>query len=186
MLKGDSGTAFFHAVANVRRMKCLIPYLRLDDQEITNQGEMMQHVYQFYTGLMGSVEERTFSLALDLCGEDSRISEDENRALDLPFTSEGLDEVLMSMKPDSTPRPDGLPVLFFKKFWGILKGPILQILNVFILGRVDIARLNVGIISLIPKVRDADDIKQFRPIALINVIFKFVAKVYAIRLAPCA
>jgi hypothetical protein len=69
---------------------------------------------------------------------------------------------------------------------GILKGPILQILNVFILGRVDIARLNVGIISLIPKVRDADDIKQFRPIALINVIFKFVAKTYAIRLAPCA
>jgi hypothetical protein len=51
---------------------------------------------------------------------------------------------------------------------------------------VDIARLNFGIISLIPKIKGADSIKQFRPIALINVIFKFVAKAFAIRLAPLA
>nr|XP_051212000.1 uncharacterized protein LOC127329534 [Lolium perenne] len=90
------------------------------------------------------------------------------------------------MKPDSAPGPDGLPVLFFKKFWDILKGPILQILNDFALGRVNIARLNFGVISLIPKVQGADTIKQFRPIALINVIFKFIAKAYATRLAPLA
>jgi hypothetical protein len=90
------------------------------------------------------------------------------------------------MKPGSALGPDGLPVLFFKKFWGILKGPILQLLNDFTLGRVDTARLNYGIISLIPKVKGAHSIKQFRPIALINVIFKFLAKAYAIRLAPLA
>jgi hypothetical protein len=51
---------------------------------------------------------------------------------------------------------------------------------------VDIARLNFGILSLIPKVPGADNIKQFRPIALINVIFKLVAKAYAMRLSPVA
>jgi hypothetical protein len=39
-------------------------------------------------------------------------------------------------------------------------------------------------LSLIPKVVGADSIKQFRPIALINIILKFIAKAYAIRLAP--
>jgi hypothetical protein len=78
---------------------------------------MVQHVYQFYTGLMDSVgEERAFSLPPDLLGEDSRISEDENRALKLTFTSEELYEVLMSMKPDSALELNGLPVMFFKKF----------------------------------------------------------------------
>jgi hypothetical protein len=77
-------------------------------------------------------------------------------------------------------------VAFFKRYWDILRGPILQILNDFTLGRVDIALLIFEIISLIPKVKGADDIKQFRPIALINVIFKIVAKAYAIRLAPLA
>jgi hypothetical protein len=59
-------------------------------------------------------------------------------------------------------------------------------LNDFALGRVDIARLNFGTISLIPMVRGADSIKQFIPIALIDVIFKFVAEVYTIRLTPLA
>jgi hypothetical protein len=49
---------------------------------------------------------------------------------------------------------------------------------------VDIARLNFGIISLIPKVKGVDSIKQFHPIKLTNVIFKFVTKAYSIRLAP--
>jgi hypothetical protein len=48
------------------------------------------------------------------------------------------------------------------------------------------SRLNFGVISLIPEVQGADTIKQFRPIALINVIFKFIAKSYASHLAPVA
>jgi mannosylglycoprotein endo-beta-mannosidase len=136
---------------------------------------------------MGAVgEPRRFALANNLWDEGSMISEGENRELELTFTPEELDEVLLSMKPNSASGPDGLPVLFFKFFWGTLKGVILQLLNDFILGRVDIAHLNFGIISLIPKVKGADSIKQFWPIALINVIFKFVAKAYAIRLAPLA
>jgi hypothetical protein len=77
-------------------------------------------------------------------------------------------------------------VAFFLRFWGTLRPLVFQILNDFALGRVDISRLNFGILSLIPKVKEADSIKQFRPIALINVIFKFVSKAYASRLAPLA
>jgi hypothetical protein len=147
----------------------------------------LEHIYGFYQGLMGAKgEPPRFSLAHNLCDEEHRISDGENRDLELIFTPEDLEEVLSSMKPDSAPGPDGLPVVFFKRFWGILKGPILQLLSNFTLGRVDIARLNFGINSLIPKVKGADSIKQFQPITLINVIFKFVAKAFAIRLAPLA
>jgi hypothetical protein len=51
---------------------------------------------------------------------------------------------------------------------------------------VDVARLNFGILSLIPKVVGADSVKQYWPIALINVIFKLVAKAYVSRLSPVA
>jgi hypothetical protein len=54
------------------------------------------------------------------------------------------------------------------------------------LGRIDIVRLNFGILSLIPKVPGADQITQFRPIALINVIFKIVSKAFATQLDPIA
>jgi hypothetical protein len=77
-------------------------------------------------------------------------------------------------------------VLFYKKFWPLLKQGVMDILNGFALGRVDISRLNFGILSLLPKVPGADTIKQFRPIALINVIFKLISKAYACRLSPVA
>jgi hypothetical protein len=66
----------------------------------------------------------------------------------------------------------------------MVKERVLHIMNGFTLGMVDIARVNFGILSLIPKV--PDEIKQFRPIALTNVIFKLIAKAYAVRLSPVA
>jgi hypothetical protein len=93
---------------------------------------------------------------------------------------------LHETKTDIAPGPDGLPVLFYKKFWPLLKDAVMEILNGFALGRVDIARLNFGILSMLPKVLGTDNIKQYRPIALINVIFKLVSKAYAYRLSPVA
>ena len=61
-----------------------------------------------------------------------------------------------------------------------------DIINGFALGTVDISRLNYGVISLIPKVKGGDSIKQYRPITLINVPFKLCSKAYTTRLAPVA
>jgi hypothetical protein len=115
----------------------------------------MDHIYQFYQGLMRSEgETRVFSLGQHLWEDNQVVSDGENHDLELTFTDEELDEVLMSMKQDSAPGPDGMLVLFFKRLWGILRGPILRILNDFALGRVDIARLNFVIITFIPKVKE--------------------------------
>jgi hypothetical protein len=187
LLKGDACTAYFHAIANGRRRKCGIPRLISDRGELTDQTAIMGHVYDFYRQLMGSAgEARAFTLAQNLWPDDKRISDEENYDLERSFTLEELDGILHDMKVDSAPGPDGLPVAFFQRFWGTLRPLVFQILNDFALGRVDISRLNFGILTLIPKVKGADSIKQYRPIALINVIFKFVSKAYATRLAPLA
>jgi hypothetical protein len=39
-------------------------------------------------------------------------------------------------------------------------------------GKLDIQRLNHGVISLIPKVSNANVIQKFRPIYLLNVSYK--------------
>ena len=90
------------------------------------------------------------------------------------------------MKSDTALGPDGLPVLFFKKCWTLVKNGVLHILNDFIMGRIDISRLNFGVLSLIPKVQGAESITQFRPVALINMIFKIISKAFATRLDPIA
>jgi hypothetical protein len=47
---------------------------------------------------------------------------------------------------------------------------------------VHILKLDFGILSLISQVPRVDSIKQFRPIADINMLFKLISKVYEARL----
>ena len=104
----------------------------------------------------------------------------------LTFSESELERIVMSMKTNTAPGPDSFRVIFFKKFWQLCRLGVLHILNDFILGRIDISRLNFGVLSLIPKIPGADSIFQFRPIALINVMFKIISKAFASRLDPVA
>ena len=54
--------------------------------------------------------------------------------------------------------------------------------NDFYLGNLDIKRLYYGVITLVPKVKYANDVKQFRPICLLNVSFKIFTKLMMDRL----
>jgi hypothetical protein len=186
LLKGDANTKFFHAFANGRKRKCAIVSLTSEQGVITDPGAIQELIYGFYRSLMGAEEHKLVSTVQDLWCAHQRVSDQENEELMRSFTEAELDFVLQDTKTDTAPGPDGLPVQFFKRFWPLLKKVVLQILNDFALGRVDIARLNFGVLSLIPKVPGADNIKQYRPIALINVIFKLVSKAYAVRLSPVA
>lgn len=87
------------------------------------------------------------------------------------------------MKENTTPGPDGLGVSFYKNFWETVKGELMEMINDFYLENLDIARLNYGLITLIPKVQEARDVKQFRPICLLNISFKIFTKLLVERLA---
>jgi mannosylglycoprotein endo-beta-mannosidase len=183
ILQGDANTTYFHAIANGRRRKCAIRSLISEEGEIFGQQAIQEHIYKFYLELMGSEEPKFLKLASNCWAEEGRVSREDNDALALSFTMEELEEVIKNTKTATAPGPDGLPVAFLKNFWPLLKDLVFRILNGFALGTLDISRLNFGILSLIPKVLGADSIKQFRPIALINVIFKFVSKAVANRLS---
>lgn len=50
--------------------------------------------------------------------------------------------------------------------------------------QLDLSRLNYGAITLIPKIKDAINVKQFRPICLLNVSFKIFTNLLLNRLSP--
>jgi hypothetical protein len=114
----------------------------------------------------------------------AKVSAEENEGLLLTLSELELEHVVKDMKTDTAPGPDGFPVAFFKKHWPLVKHGVLHIVSDFIMGRIDISRLNYGVLPLIPKVQGADQISQFRPIALINVIFKIFSKCFATKLDP--
>jgi len=74
------------------------------------------------------------------------------------------------------------PLCFSNLFGGLVKDNIFEMLQMLHQNKLDIARLNYGVLVLIPKIKGANKIKQFRPICLLNVIYKIITKVLTLRL----
>jgi hypothetical protein len=51
--------------------------------------------------------------------------------------------------------------------------------------KLDLGRLNYGVITLIPKTKEAAKIQQYRPICLLNVSFKIITKILMLRFEGC-
>jgi hypothetical protein len=103
-------------------------------------------------------------------------------ALVKPFTKDELEVVVKGMRDGSAPGPDGFSAIFFKLFWNEIKGPVLEMLQDLRGGCLDLSRLNYGIITLIPKIKGAVNIRQFRSICLLNVVYKIITKTLTLRL----
>jgi hypothetical protein len=102
------------------------------------------------------------------------------------FELQEIKEVIMEMKVNSAPGPNGFGVSFFRSFWEILKGDMFALFEDLHKGYLDIKRLNYGVITLVPKVKEANTIKQYRPICLLNVDYKWITKTLTNRLVPVA
>ena len=78
--------------------------------------------------------------------------------------------------------PDGMPPLFFQKYWKVVSPEVTQgVLSCLNLGHI-LNAINHTFITLIPKVKTPERITEFRPISLCNVTYKLISKVIANRL----
>ena len=110
------------------------------------------------------------------------ITPEMNKELLKEFKPKEVRGALNQMHPTKAPGPDSMPPLFYQKYWNIV-GPcvlecVLQALNSGIMP----PRANKTYICLIPKTKNPQNITEFHPISLCNVIYKIMSKVLANRL----
>jgi hypothetical protein len=114
------------------------------------------------------------------------LSPNQKNTLISSFHEEEVKKAIFEMRTDSSPGPNGFGVHFFKSCWPIIKGDYMAMMSDFHRRDLDIKRLNYGVITLVPKTKEANNIKQYRPICLLNVDYKGVTKVLTNRLTPMA
>jgi hypothetical protein len=186
LLKGDNNTEFFHRVANGRKRKQSIFSLQNDGSRIVGNENLIRHVTEYYKTLFGPGDGNLIDMDQNLWGEDDKVREQENIELIRPFSEEEIKSALFKMEKNKAAGPDGFPIEFFQKKWDVVKGDMLVLFDDFHKGELDIKRLNYGTITLLPKVKEATKIQQFKPICLLNCIYKWFTKTLTIRLEPIA
>ena len=93
-----------------------------------------------------------------------------------------LYNALQSLESGKTPGIDGLPVDFYKSFWATIGEDLLSVLQSSLAKGQLPQSCRRAVLTLLPKKGDLQDIRQWRPIALLTADYKIVSKALALRL----
>lgn len=176
--EGDQNTEFFQAKARARAQTNRIRALkRADGSVVTNQKSMEAMAIAFYRELFSAQEQLQPQL---ICRHVPRkVTDQMNDLLDRSFTVDEVEKALFCMKPNKSPGVDDFTAGFFQKHWELLKDSVSNAVLGFLNGGEMPGDVNRTLLVLIPKVANAQDLSQFRPISLCNVLYKLCSKTMA-------
>lgn len=186
ILEGDRNTTYFQAIANQRNRKKRIDILEGPNGLVEDDVAMMEIAVNFYKDLFKKETREGISLSTNFWDDRDKVTNEENEMLTSPFSEEEIKQAIFSCYAEGAPGPDGLPFLFYQKFWNFVKEDIVSMFEDLFTGTLDLHRLNFALLTLIPKEEGARNMKKFRPISLCNCSFKIFSKVLTIRLGRIA
>lgn len=86
------------------------------------------------------------------------------------------------MSPLKAPGPDGLPALFYQKYWNVVDQEVSHLVLDILNNARDRKDINDTHIMLIPKCKTSVTPKAFKPISLCNMVMKIASKSIANRI----
>jgi mannosylglycoprotein endo-beta-mannosidase len=157
--EGDNNTEFFHRVANGRRRKNTILHFVGDDGLVEGDDNLPKHATNYYNELFGQGPGNAFPLTPDLWRENEKVAEDDNERLIESFKEKEIKEALFQMQHNKAAGPDAIPIEFYQKCWETLKMDILELFEEFHRRKLDVSRINYGVMTLLPKISEAERIQ---------------------------
>ncbi|KAM2838280.1 hypothetical protein COP1_030016 [Malus domestica] len=112
--------------------------------------------------------------------ENSTVQFDQG--LNLPFTRHEIETAVKDIGLVKSPSPDGMPALFYKKYWNIVGDDVCNVCLSVLNRSSELGSLNKTLIVLIPKINLPKRVSEFCPISLCNVLYKIISKTPAMRM----
>jgi hypothetical protein len=112
------------------------------------------------------------------------VSQEMNNELCKEFTDEEISNTIFQIGPLKAPGPDGFPACFFQHNWEVLNKEVIAVVKDFFETGVMPQGINETMIVLLPKKEEPEELKDFRPISLYNIVYKVVSKFLVNRLCP--
>ena len=176
--EGEKPTRFFFRLERIRDQKhAVASILNKEGKEVRTQKEIEQAPVDFYSQLYADSE-------INHMAQHSRL-EAIPRVL-LPVDSDccegeiALHEATKAVKDlrlNKVPGLDGLTVEFYRCFWNVLGPKLVEVVNTCF------ESMKSSVTRVLFKKGDRKDLKNWRPISLLNVDYKIASKVLSSRLS---
>jgi exodeoxyribonuclease III len=181
--QGEKSTKYFYTLEKKRSKNKM--WSQIKDKKGKIQfgiDKILEEQVNFYSELLkteGWDQSAADSLFKNI---DRFLSDDDVIFCEQSSTVEEMDKIITTLKKNKSPGQDGLTNEFYIKYWNAIRSEFWLVMNEIEASNALCESQYKGIISLLYKSGDRDDIKNWRPITLLNSDYKIIAKVYAERL----
>ena len=156
-----------------KNMKCVYH----DNGQITyDQKEILNEQTRFFRKLYTADGRIHFNIKKE--ATDPSVNESQKSTCDRELTDHELYNAIMMMKAIKIGGPDGLSAEFYKRFYYYLKTLLLQMYHYAYINRKLPLSTHSGLITLLPKKnKDTKYIKNTRPLTMLDLDYKILAKI---------
>ena len=183
-LEGKRPSCYFFNLQRIKAQKSHISSVYdLNGTEVSSQEEIQKAHVDFYSCLF-SEEPVGVALQDDLLSSlQCELSSDQASSCEGQMTLDEMTFALKKMNSNKASGPDGLSVEFYVKFWDRLGPYLCRVLYAYYHAGEMCESMKTSNTRVIFKKGDRKNLKNWRPISLLNVNYKICSKVLSLRLS---
>ncbi|VFQ84372.1 unnamed protein product [Cuscuta campestris] len=184
LMKYDRGTSYFDSLVKKNRKKHAISFFIKDDgTKTTSSDEVVGCFFEFYQNLFGTTPQ-VGPIVDEVLAPGATVPESAHSRLLAMVTLEEVKDVVFDIGNEKAPGQDGFTAAFFKNQWSLVGQDVYEAVAEFFISWKLLKQINHAMIVLIPKTVHNPSVKDFRPIACLNVLYKIITKILGKRMAP--
>ena len=184
---GEKCTKYFLQLENRNHKTKYIKSLKIDNTTIRDPQEILKAQEEFYSQLYTELDKKSQCINIDNClffnSKSTSLNEIDKDSCDKIITVEECTQNLFELTNNKSPGSDGFTTEFYKFFWQDIKEHVYNsFIYSFHIGKLS-NNQNEAILTLLPKPnKDIRELKNWRPISLLNTDYKIITKLLANRL----
>ncbi|XP_062089720.1 uncharacterized protein LOC133796262 [Humulus lupulus] len=180
---GDENSTLFHlSIRERRRQNRILSIIDARGNRVDEPVQVIEAFLSFYQELLGSKMLQRKKVLAGVMFQGPTVTESQSELLLKDYSKEEVRKVIFEIPGNKAPGPNGYGSCFYQENWNLIGDEVVEAIFSFLKTGQLFKEINSTVITLVPKTKCRNTVKDYRPIACCNVIYKAATKLICSRL----